>query len=52
MVFDKDRLLEMGGIRPDPIRKWARLTAPAAPAPAAPARAVPGAAGAPAGGTR
>jgi len=23
MIFDKDRLLELGGIRPDPIKKWA-----------------------------
>jgi NADH-quinone oxidoreductase subunit I len=27
MIFPKERLLEMGGVRPDPIRKWARLTA-------------------------
>jgi NADH-quinone oxidoreductase subunit I len=27
MIFPKERLLEMGGIRHDPIRKWARLTA-------------------------
>src|SRR5207245_8502975 len=26
MIFPKDKLLEMGGIRPDPIRKWQRLT--------------------------
>ncbi len=26
MIFHKDRLLEMGGIRPDPIKKWGRLT--------------------------
>ena len=26
MIFDKERLLEMGGVRPDPIRKWSRLT--------------------------
>ncbi len=26
MIFHKDRLLEMGGVRPDPIKKWARLT--------------------------
>jgi len=25
MIFHKERLLEMGGIRPDPIKKWARL---------------------------
>jgi NADH-quinone oxidoreductase subunit I len=40
MIFHKDKLLEMGGVRPDPIKKWARLTAPAAddhaPRPAAP----------------
>jgi NADH-quinone oxidoreductase subunit I len=40
MIFHKDKLLEMGGVRPDPIKKWARLTAPAAggspPGPAAP----------------
>jgi NADH-quinone oxidoreductase subunit I len=30
MIYHKDRLLEMGGIRPDPIKKWARLTAVAA----------------------
>ncbi|MFQ5719588.1 MAG: NADH-quinone oxidoreductase subunit NuoI [Acidobacteriota bacterium] len=23
MIYDKDRLLELGGVRPDPIRKWA-----------------------------
>jgi NADH-quinone oxidoreductase subunit I len=27
MIFHKDKLLEMGGVRPDPIKKWARLTA-------------------------
>ena len=38
MIFHKDKLLEMGGIRPDPIKKWSRLTggrtaaAPARPA--------------------
>jgi len=26
MIFHKDRLLAMGGTRPDPIKKWARLT--------------------------
>jgi len=26
MIFPKEKLLEMGGIRPDPIRKWERLT--------------------------
>ena len=26
MIFPKDRLLEMGGVRPDPIKKWGRLT--------------------------
>jgi NADH-quinone oxidoreductase subunit I len=26
MIFHKDRLLEMGGVRPDPIKKWSRLT--------------------------
>jgi NADH-quinone oxidoreductase subunit I len=25
MIFDKERLLDMGGIRHDPIRKWGRL---------------------------
>jgi NADH-quinone oxidoreductase subunit I len=30
MIFHKDRLLEMGGVRPDPIKKWARLTRGAA----------------------
>ena len=29
MIYHKDRLLEMGGIRPDPIKKWAHLTAEA-----------------------
>ena len=27
MIFPKEKLLEMGGIRPDPIKKWQRLTA-------------------------
>ncbi len=26
MIFPKEKLLEMGGIRPDPIKKWQRLT--------------------------
>ncbi|MGH9749745.1 MAG: NuoI/complex I 23 kDa subunit family protein [Candidatus Polarisedimenticolia bacterium] len=26
MIFHKDRLLTMGGVRPDPIQKWSRLT--------------------------
>ena len=26
MIFPKERLLEMGGVRPDPIKKWQRLT--------------------------
>jgi NADH-quinone oxidoreductase subunit I len=26
MIFPKEKLLEMGGIRHDPIRKWARFT--------------------------
>jgi len=26
MIFPKEKLLAMGGVRPDPIRKWARLT--------------------------
>jgi NADH-quinone oxidoreductase subunit I len=26
MIFHKDKLLKMGGIRPDPIKKWSRLT--------------------------
>jgi NADH-quinone oxidoreductase subunit I len=26
MIFDKERLLALGGIRPDPIKKWSRLT--------------------------
>ena len=26
MIFDKERLLRLGGVRPDPIKKWARLT--------------------------
>jgi NADH-quinone oxidoreductase subunit I len=26
MIFPKEKLLEMGGIRPDSIRKWSRLT--------------------------
>ena len=26
MIFPKDKLLAMGGTRPDPIKKWARLT--------------------------
>jgi len=26
MIFNKDRLLEMGGRRSDPIKKWSRLT--------------------------
>jgi NADH-quinone oxidoreductase subunit I len=26
MIFPKEKLLKMGGVRPDPIRKWARLT--------------------------
>jgi len=29
MIFNKDRLLEMGGVRPDPIKKWSRLAPPA-----------------------
>ena len=29
MIFHKEKLLEMGGVRPDPIKKWSRLTAPA-----------------------
>ena len=32
MVFPKEKLLEMGGVRPDPIRKWGRLTATPSPA--------------------
>jgi NADH-quinone oxidoreductase subunit I len=36
MIFHKDKLLEMGGVRPDPIHKWARLTAPGAPVTAKP----------------
>jgi NADH-quinone oxidoreductase subunit I len=39
MIYHKDRLLEMGGVRPDPIKKWSHLTAkdgsPAAGRPAA-----------------
>jgi NADH-quinone oxidoreductase subunit I len=27
MIYHKDRLLEMGGVRPDPIKKWSHLTA-------------------------
>ncbi|HEX9427890.1 MAG TPA: 4Fe-4S dicluster domain-containing protein, partial [Candidatus Polarisedimenticolia bacterium] len=26
MIFPKEKLLAMGGVRPDPIKKWARLT--------------------------
>ena len=26
MIFPREKLLEMGGIRPDPIKKWSRLT--------------------------
>ncbi|HXH29032.1 MAG TPA: NADH-quinone oxidoreductase subunit NuoI [Candidatus Polarisedimenticolia bacterium] len=26
MIFHKDKLLEMGGVRPDPIKKWRRLS--------------------------
>lgn len=26
LIYHKDRLLAMGGVRPDPIRKWSRLT--------------------------
>ena len=26
MIFPKEKLLQMGGIRPDPIKKWSRLT--------------------------
>jgi NADH-quinone oxidoreductase subunit I len=26
MIYDKERLLKMGGTRPDPIKKWSRLT--------------------------
>jgi NADH-quinone oxidoreductase subunit I len=43
MIFHKDRLLEMGGVRTDPIKKWARLTA-------APSGAGAPAVGGPAGG--
>lgn len=28
MIFPKERLLEMGRVRPDPIKKWARLIRP------------------------
>ena len=51
MVFNKDQLLEMGGIRPDPIRKWERLTA-ADTGHATHAHPAAGVAGAPAGGPR
>lgn len=30
MIFPKERLLEMGGVRKDPIKKWSRLTGEAA----------------------
>ena len=30
MIYHKDKLLEMGGVRPDPIKKWSRLTGTAA----------------------
>jgi NADH-quinone oxidoreductase subunit I len=26
MIYHKDKLLTMGGVRPDPIKKWSRLT--------------------------
>ena len=29
MIYNKDKLLEMGGRRPDPIKKWSRLTSAA-----------------------
>ena len=35
MIYHKDRLLEMGGVRPDPIKKWSRLTRGPAPETAA-----------------
>ncbi|MFQ5878335.1 MAG: NADH-quinone oxidoreductase subunit NuoI [Acidobacteriota bacterium] len=41
MIFPMERLLEMGGVRHDPIRKWGRLTGGAG----ATARAEPAAAG-------
>jgi hypothetical protein len=51
MIFHKDKLLEMGGVRPDPIHKWARLTAPGEPVTAKPHGASP-ARETTAGGTR
>ena len=44
MIFHKDKLLELGGVRPDPIKKWARLTRPGPESGARPAAAAPGAA--------
>ena len=41
MIYHKDKLLEMGGVRPDPIKKWSHLTQPVgelAPPPQAAAR--------------
>jgi NADH-quinone oxidoreductase subunit I len=28
MIYPMEKLLEMGGIRPDPIKKWSRLAPP------------------------
>ena len=33
MIFPKETLLKMGGIRPDPIKKWSRLTGSEGPEP-------------------
>ena len=33
MIYDKERLLKMGGTRTDPIKKWSRLTRSGAQAP-------------------
>jgi NADH-quinone oxidoreductase subunit I len=37
MIYPKEKLLAMGGIRPDPIKKWSRLAPPAGAPPPAPA---------------
>jgi len=37
MIYPMEKLLEMGGVRPDPIKKWSRLTPPGGAPGAAPA---------------
>ena len=39
MVYDMNQLLELGGVRPDPIKKWDRAASAPQPAAAAPRRA-------------